>query len=75
MNKVKGVIHNEEQGVCIHCGEIGYQIHYHDGVCHRCWKLGKPGRSEVKHKTPKIIMWVLYALAFGIPITLACLIF
>jgi hypothetical protein len=72
MNRLRGAVRqaiilmsNEKQDVCIHCGEVGYQIHYHDGVCHRCWKLGKPGRSEVKRQTPKILR-ILYILAIGL---------
>ena len=56
-------IGEEEQEACIHCGKKWYKMHYHDGVCHSCQLLGKPGRSEIKNrKRNQLIFWITISI-------------
>ena len=42
---------DEKQEACIHCGTVWYTIHHKDGVCHRCQRQGKPGRTVIGRRT------------------------
>jgi hypothetical protein len=41
------MIQDERQEACIHCKDVWYAIHHKDGVCHKCQRLGLPGRAKI----------------------------
>ncbi len=54
----------DEMEDCIHCGERWYTIHHKDGVCYKCQRQGKAGRSVLIARQKLRTRIIL----FGIPI-------
>lgn len=49
-------IGEEEKATCIHCGEVWYLIHFRDGVCHQCQKIGRPGKSVMAARRRRTVI-------------------
>ena len=49
--KIQDEIAKEKKEACIHCGKIWYVIHHEDGVCYKCQRLHKPGKSTLEKRT------------------------
>ena len=45
--RVFTAMEDERKEDCIHCGANWYSIHYRDGVCHRCYEQGLPGKTAL----------------------------